>query len=277
VITSDQVDTDTSPPILETAVLSETGSARARNAGSVALFQGPQQGQGSRGKLLIVADGLGGNTGGEATSALVTRELAGIYYAKSGKNHFQNLKEAVAETNRRVYEAGNASEAQRGMCASVVAGLVVNRFLMLAHVGDSRGYLFRDGRLMHKTLDQALRGDLFDKNGEYPRQNGSHVLTQALGSRPTVRPAFAICRVHDGDTILLCTDGLTEAVSDDEVRECLTDSPAQQIADEIMSLAKSHDGENAISLLFSRIVDVGPKQNMPISINDLDYYFAGDL
>ncbi len=275
-ISTEHSTTDTLPPLLETAILSDAGPVRGKNEDSVAAIPNPRPGAEGRGTLLVVSDGLGGHNAGEVASAMAVRELSAIYYAKTGRNRFHNLKEAIAETNRKVFEAGRSGENLRGMSTTLVAGLVVSRFLILAHVGDSRGYLFREGRIIYRTLDHSLRGDLFELDSIPSRHHSSHILTQAMGSRASVRPSFAIHRMQNGDSILLCSDGLTGVVSDEEIREIVTSGSVQDAAEGLVGLARTKGAEDDVSILLSRVIDAGPQESMPIDINDLDYYYTSE-
>src|SRR6266545_3673911 len=209
--------------------MSDVGRKRKHNEDNL-LFD-PAEG------LFIVADGMGGHAAGEVASK-ITVETIGEFIASTRQKeeatwpfkynhslHFNSNRLAVAieKANERVMAAVAAQPWLKGMGTTVVAGLLNEKLLSLAHVGDSRAYLFRDGQLSRLTDDhswvheQVTAGILTEEEAKtHPLKN---VVTRALGGGPSVSPDLQELSFRPGDRFLFCSDGLTTMVSDEEIHE----------------------------------------------------------
>ncbi|HEX5134078.1 MAG TPA: PP2C family serine/threonine-protein phosphatase, partial [Thermoanaerobaculia bacterium] len=187
--------------------------------------------------LFIVADGMGGHAAGEV-AAKITVETIGEFIAATRQKeeatwpfrydhqlqfNSNRLAIAIEKANERVMAAVAAQPWLKGMGTTVVAGLLNEKTLSLAHVGDSRAYLFRDGRLMRLTDDhswvheQVAAGILTEEEAKsHPLKN---VVTRALGGGPSVSPDLQELTFQPGDEFLFCSDGLTTMLSDEEIME----------------------------------------------------------
>jgi serine/threonine protein phosphatase PrpC len=180
--------------------------------------------------VFAVADGLGGHQGGEVASAAAVEPLAaldGREFAGPGEAA-EALAAAILEGNSAILERAAGDPGLWGMGTTVTAAaLAGDRHLQLAHVGDSRAYLLRDGSLDQLTTEHTVVGELVRRGRLTPEQAAIHpersILTRAVGLDPRVPVDTPDpLELRDGDQVLLCSDGLTEAVDDGRIAELLS-------------------------------------------------------
>jgi protein phosphatase len=192
-------------------------------------------------KMYLVADGMGGQAAGEIASALACERItdfiiltsieAGSTWPTSYDNllsHSLNrLQEAFRSANRAIYETASTDPDKQGMGTTAVCALFEDNTMYLAHVGDSRAYLIRNGLLEQLTRDHSWIHDQVESGlmteeeaHDHPYRN---IITRALGAGPEVRIDLSERSLEDNDLILLCSDGLTAMVSDDQILEMLND------------------------------------------------------
>jgi protein phosphatase len=208
------------PRRIDTASYSDVGRVRTVNQDRFAEFE---DGRGSR--LFVVADGMGGHQGGETASRLAV-EAIGAVFEHSEEVLETRMRIAVETANERVYMCAGEDPDLAGMGTTVVAlCLGEGGEAWVAHVGDSRLYLLRDGRLSALTADHSLvaemqrQGFLSAEEAEvHPRRNE---LTRSVGVAPSVEADVTRITAKPGDRFLLCSDGLCGHVRDDEIREVL--------------------------------------------------------
>jgi protein phosphatase len=180
--------------------------------------------------VFAVADGLGGHQGGEVASAAAVEPLArldGRSFKDAGEAA-EALAAAIREANQAILDRAAGDPALYGMGTTVTAAAVAgDGQLQLAHVGDSRAYRLREGALDQLTTDHTVVGELVRRGRLTPEQAAIHpersILTRAVGLDPRVPVDTPDpLELHDGDQVLLCSDGLTEAVHDDQIAELLS-------------------------------------------------------
>ncbi|MDJ0864693.1 MAG: Stp1/IreP family PP2C-type Ser/Thr phosphatase [Myxococcota bacterium] len=237
--------------ILRAAAGTDVGRRRAANEDHYALA--PEIG------LYLVADGLGGHVAGQVASELAAeaslravRTLEG-----AGTSLAEKLRYAVIAANREVHETARQRRELAGMGTTLVAVLAQDGRAALAHVGDSRAYLVRGGRIRQLTDDHSLVGELVrrreisaDAAREHPQR---HVLTRAVGVRPSVEPDLAELTPEANDVFVLCSDGLTGHVRDEEIARCVTEvEDPQQAIDQLIALANQRGGDDNITVVVAR-------------------------
>jgi protein phosphatase len=192
--------------------------------------------------LFAVADGMGGHRGGEVASQLAVETLEKRYKQGAG-----DLPDQVQEANRVVFERSVVDEKVAGMGTTLTAALVEGDRVRLAHVGDSRAYLLRDGDLRLLTEDHTLvhrmvtEGEISKEEAQTHPQRS--VLTRALGVDNVVDVDDDTVQVRPGDRLLLCTDGLTSMVSEQAIEEALRGVPdPQEAAQRLVHLANEGGG-----------------------------------
>ena len=181
--------------------------------------------------VYIVADGVGGNNSGEIASSTAVESLAdfvrdnNLGMCGSPDEIFGFFTEALDIANRRVFEMGREDAACRGMASTVVMSYINDGSAYLANVGDSRAYLFRNGRLKRITKDHTYVNELIDQGVITEKEAESHsqknVITKAIGAESEVEPDFYKVGLARGDIMLLCTDGLYGEVGEDRMADML--------------------------------------------------------
>jgi PPM family protein phosphatase len=243
--------------ILQTIIACEIGPVREQNEDSVAVETGSDHGFPDKGTIMVVADGMGGLHGGEIASSIVTSDLPKRYFTSPNRNNAEALVQSISDVNQIVYRSSFVENRDRAMGTTVVAAVAVNDLLVTANVGDSRAYLFRNGNLRQLSKDHSLRRNHFSMFDTGSSNALSHVLTQAIGPLPDVTPHVNIARVLLDDLVLLCSDGLSSFVSDQEIRGILNTVPFDDGVQSLLSLVTERKGDDNVSIILSQVVSTG--------------------
>jgi serine/threonine protein phosphatase PrpC len=225
--------------------------------------------------LFVVADGMGGHLGGEVAAALaidVFRDHDALY---SETDVAAALRRLVAQANSRIYEKAQESLEYKGMGTTVIAALVHDDAVTLAHVGDSRAYRLRDGELEVLTSDHSYVAELVRLGALSTEEAEKHpqasVITRALGTRKHVEPDIETHRVRDRDVFLLCSDGLTKMVSEPEIAAIVAAAARLDDASErLIAAANDKGGEDNITVCLFRVAlpeKTGRKQTTVIDLS----------
>jgi serine/threonine protein phosphatase PrpC len=212
--------------------------------------------------VFAVADGLGGHQGGEVASAAAVEPLAaldGREFAEPAEAA-EALTAAVREANAAILDRAAGDPGLWGMGTTVTAAaLAGDRHLQLAHVGDSRAYLLRDGSRVPQTTHPPVVGPLVRRGRLTPAQAAIHpersILTRAVGLDPRIPVDTPDpLELRDGDQVLLCSDGLTEAVDDDQIAELLSSTPEGTAACQaLIDAANAAGGPDNITVVLLRV------------------------
>jgi PPM family protein phosphatase len=212
--------------------------------------------------LFAIADGMGGAQAGELASSLAAgavREDEGA--TGSGE---RRVAELIQEANRRVYERSSRDAAASGMGTTMTVALVGDGMVAFGHVGDSRAYLIRDGKLGQLTEDHSLVAELVRSGKLSPEEAETHpqrsVITRALGTDPDVDVDTFSIETEPGDLFMLCSDGLTSMVEDDVILQTIEKNRdnLQATAKALIRAANKGGGEDNITVVFFEIgEDVG--------------------
>jgi protein phosphatase len=212
--------------------------------------------------VFAVADGLGGHQGGEVASAAAVEPLAaldGREFAEPGEAA-EALVAAIREGNSAILDRAAGDPGLWGMGTTVTAAAAVagGRLLQLAHVGDSRAYLFRDGSLEQLTTDHTVVGELVRRGRLTPAQAAVHpersILTRAVGLDPRIPVDTPDpVELQAGDQVLLCSDGLTEAVDEDRIAELLSaEADGNAACQALIDAANTAGGPDNITVVLLR-------------------------
>jgi protein phosphatase len=212
-----------------------------------------------RAPLFVVADGMGGAQAGEVAS-----EMAVESFEKSlpeGAPVGQALAEVIRDANRRIHERSHANEQFAGMGTTVTAAYVGETDVTVAHVGDSRAYLWRSGDLTRLTRDHSLVGELVARGKLTEEQAEAHpqrnVITRALGAEPEVEVDVEVFGARDGDVFLLCSDGLTGMIQEPGAQKVLEGmSGLEQAGRELIAAANAAGGRDNITVVLFRLEEV---------------------
>ena len=225
---------------------------------------GPRIEVGRRGVLLAVSDGMGGAEAGEVASALVIESLQEhLDDDCRASDLLEAVKCAVEQANRDVVVAARET-GQKGMGATLVAVVVHGTLAHIASVGDSRVYLMRDGEMRQITKDQSYV-EMLVEAGMITREEAEHspyrnVILQAMGHRPEVTAALQRLSMRRGDVFLLCSDGLSNKVADDEMMRIIGEGPSHDRAcARLVDLANERGGEDNITIIIAEVAGVDLK------------------
>ena len=211
-------------------------------------------------RLLVVADGMGGHAAGEVASAVAVEALAvldGPGPAPDDMDAGEALTHAIGRANDRIRGLVEADPRRSGMGTTVTALIWTGEGFGLAHIGDSRAYLLREGELVQLTRDHTYVQALIDEGRISEDERETHparsLLLQALGGEDVV-PDVGDVPAQDGDRVLLCSDGLSGVVSAQKITEVLASTPdPQQAADELVELAVAGGGPDNITCVVADI------------------------
>ena len=205
------------------------------------------------GHLLVVADGMGGMAAGDVASRIAVEAMTSLDVAIDNEHQMDALHKALEVANGKIAETVAEEAAFQGMGTTLTAVIFSGDRAALAHVGDSRAYLLRDGRLNQLTKDDTYVQMLVDQGLIRPEEAGSHprraVVTQALQGEP-VSPSYVIVEPVAGDRWLLCSDGLTTVVSTEQIEaELLAQSDPQAAAEALVRLALEGGGPDNVTVI----------------------------
>jgi protein phosphatase len=234
--------------VARTAVATHTGRKRRHNEDAYVL-QPP---------LFAIADGMGGARAGEVASSLAAAALQSGEVDGDGKERVIALIQAA---NRSVYERSSQDAEVAGMGTTMTVALVEDATVTLGHVGDSRAYVLRDGELEQLTDDHSLVAELV-RGGKLSAEEAEHhpqrsVITRALGTDPDVDVDTFTVEAQDGDVFVLCSDGLTDMIGDDEIGEVLAGSREnlKETAEELVRRANKAGGQDNITVVAFEMTD----------------------
>ena len=211
--------------------------------------------KGAPGNLAIVADGMGGHRAGEVASAMAVRSAViafGRLEDTPGMTLREKIFQAMNEANREVYEATQESEQYAGMGTTMTLAVLEEKKIDLGHVGDSRAYLFHEGTLRQITRDHTLVQQLIDLGELLPQERRGHpqgnIITRALGTARIVDVDLIEEKWQRGDVLLLCSDGLTGAVTDEEIAAVLGGQEPREALQTLLGLALKRGGRDNITI-----------------------------
>ncbi len=233
--------------IAEQAALSDVGRARQSNEDSYL----------ERAPLFVVADGMGGARAGEVASAIAVETARS---SDVGASPEQDLATVVHDANREIYEKAQADSEHAGMGTTFTGALVTGSEVAVGHVGDSRMYRFRDGELERLTQDHSLVEEFVRQGKLTPEEAEVHpqrsIITRALGPEPDVQVDTFTFPARAGDIYLICSDGLTGMVSEDEIAEIVGAGPnLGASAKRLIDTANRNGGRDNITVVLFRLED----------------------
>jgi PPM family protein phosphatase len=242
--------------ILQVATLTNRGKERPRNEDSCyAAVSGNSA-------LLVVADGMGGHRAGNVASDLTVKaaekawSMINADTLTPGESRRNVIEAFILEANRQILDEADKTIAQKGMGTTVTAALLFDRHLTIGHVGDSRAYKINADTILPLTIDHSLLQPLVE-SGEISTEEARchpqrHILTRALGITHEITVDLCEEEVEEGSTVLLCTDGLTNMVRDEEILAIANNhSEAQKIAEALIDLANERGGFDNITVVIA--------------------------
>ena len=237
--------------IVEQAGRTDVGRQRTANEDSLVVSP----------PLFAVADGMGGAKAGEVASAVAVEAVEEA--RESGEPAEAQLASIVRDANRRIYELAVADESRRGMGTTLTLAKVHGDEVSLAHVGDSRAYRMRDGELTQLTRDHSLVAEL-ERSGQITAEAAEHhpqrsIITRALGPEPDVEVDTYTLAGREEDVFLICSDGLTSMISDEEVASIVRSAASlDEAAGALVLAANQSGGKDNITVILFRLGEEEP-------------------
>lgn len=226
----------------------DVGRVRAANEDSCGAFEGE-----GPARLLVVADGMGGHRGGATASQTAVATIGEIFEEAGTARPADMLSRAIETANARIFSMAQADPELEGMGTTVVAFLLDDRLRgTVAHVGDSRAYRYRQGRLEALTTDHSVVAEMHrrglisaDEAAVHPRRNE---ILRSVGVLPEVEVETTSAEVVAGDRILLCSDGLSGVLSDEEIAAVIQSELPEDAVETLIRLANERGGPDNITV-----------------------------
>ncbi|MER6513372.1 Stp1/IreP family PP2C-type Ser/Thr phosphatase [Nonomuraea sp. NPDC001636] len=233
------------------------------------LREGNEDSAYASGRLLAVADGMGGHAHGEVASSVAIAAMASLEEAQQGGDLLNAIEAAVRDANRRLHEMVGRDPSLKGMGTTLTAMLWNGTQVALVHVGDSRAYLLRRGELYQITHDHTLVQQLVDDGRITPEEAATHpqrsILLRALDGSGEVDPDLTLREAQVGDRYLLCSDGLSGVVSAETLHATLTniDDP-EEVVRQLIDLANRGGGPDNITCVLADVLEISDGQEVPV-------------
>jgi PPM family protein phosphatase len=240
---------------LRYAVRSDVGLLRESNEDSA--YAGPH--------LLAIADGMGGHAAGEVASAVAIATIAPLDTDTAGVDMLQALADAITQANAQLRQIAQDDPSTEGMGTTLTALLWSGDEVAMCHIGDSRAYLLRDDEYQRITHDHTLVQSLVDEGRLTPEAAASHpqrsLVMRALQSSVPAEPDLAMLKARVGDRYLLCSDGLSDVVSDETVHKTLTElADLDEAVSQLIDLAIRSGGPDNITCILAEVIDTDAGQ-----------------
>jgi len=245
---------------IEVSVQSDIGCLRQNNEDSFGYWE-PEDDQEflRKGRLAVVADGMGGYEGGQEASRLAVETLMAVYRDFGGDDPQAALIEALQAAHEQIRQYSFSHPELRGMGTTCTAAAIVQDALYYVHVGDTRLYLIRDGQITRVTRDHSYVGRLVESGMISQEEAETHpqrnILTAALGTNPDLimdspgRPE----PLRPEDVLLICSDGLWGQVRDSEILDAVENKSAEQAGRKLIELARERGGPDNITVEILRL------------------------
>lgn len=233
------------------------------------LREGNEDSAYASGRLLAVADGMGGHAHGEVASSVAIAAMASLDEAQQSGDLLNAIEAAVRDANRRLHEMVGRDPSLKGMGTTLTAMLWNGTQVALVHVGDSRAYLLRRGELYQITHDHTLVQQLVDDGRITPEEAATHpqrsILLRALDGSGEVDPDLTLREAQIGDRYLLCSDGLSGVVSAETLHATLTniDDP-EEVVRQLIDLANRGGGPDNITCVLADVLEITDGQHLPV-------------
>ncbi len=251
--------------VLDVATATDVGRRRTHNEDHLVVLPGPEGGPWVGGILLLVADGMGGANAGEVASQMAVETVTRRLFESPAGDPAEALRAAVEAANDQIFTESSANADWSGMGTTCTALWVKDGAVWMAHVGDSRAYLVRDGHAHVLTQDHSLvaqlvqRGQLTAEQARTdPRRN---VVTRSVGAGSTIEvDAGALDqRLQFDDVLVLCSDGLHGQLGEDEIAWYASGESIEKACEELVALANDRGGPDNISVVIARAVPGPPR------------------
>jgi PPM family protein phosphatase len=251
-------------PGIEMASLTDVGCQRDNNEDSLSYWEPPSEAEfREKGRLAVVADGMGGYEGGQEASRLAVETIQDVFHQEPASDPRGVLLKGFQTAHERIREYAVAHPEFQGMGTTCTALALNDLHLYFAHIGDSRLYLVRGNSILRLTRDHSYVGRLVEsgvlRSEEAERHPQRHILTAALGAGSEIEadaPTSPLT-LETGDALVLCTDGLWSLVRETEILETVVSHPAPAACAELVNLARTRGGPDNITVQILRVSNNG--------------------
>jgi len=250
--------TKTRPLGLTVAQRTDVGRKRQHNEDSVAyIIPKDQQLLSEKGALFIVADGMGGHAAGEVASEIAVDTICTLYYQDPDTDVPASLRRAIQCANATIYQCATENTQHSGMGTTCVVTVLRGKQAFVANVGDSRAYLVHRGQVRQITQDHSWVAEQVRMGQMTPEEAQSHsmrnIITRSLGPFPEIEVDLFIEPVEEGDSFLLCSDGLCGLVSDTEMAQVVDQFGPQESVYRLIECANAQGGIDNITAIVARV------------------------
>ncbi len=262
---------------LAAAALTDVGRRRERNQDNVTEYIPPEQDElNQKGALFVVCDGMGGHAAGEIASEIGVNTIRDVYFSSHDENVISAIARAVKAANEKIYANAREHPEHSGMGTTCVALIINGGRAYIVNIGDSRAYIARDGKVRQVTQDhswvaeQVRMGMLTEDQARVHAHR--NVITRSLGTQPTITADLFVETLHDGDRIVLCSDGLHGYVDEQAmIRDIVAQNTPQMTAQTLLDMANENGGPDNISVIVVDVLEapevVGPVP-LPPSVDE---------
>jgi protein phosphatase len=249
--------------------LTDTGKVREHNEDTIAVDADIG--------LLVLADGMGGYNAGEVASGIAVKTIVNLVKEQVEREDLNVqdrdaglsrptiiLRDAIVRANKIIYQTARTQPQCEGMGTTVVAALFFDNKITIAHVGDSRLYRQRSDKLEQVTMDHSLLQELVDRGfysaEEAQRAANKNYVTRALGVEPNVDVEIQEVPVNKGEVFILCSDGLSDMVEDEDIHLTINTFSANldTVAKQLIQLANDNGGRDNVSVVMAHVIDAFP-------------------
>ena len=246
--------------LMQHATLTDVGRRRSHNEDSVSVWMPEESGPHPADLMIVVADGMGGSNAGEVASSMTVEAVVSAFATDSSGDPVQSLRGALEAANEYVWEHSRSHADLQGMGTTCTAMALRDGEATLAHVGDSRAYLVRDGQAHPLTNDHSLVAQLVARSQLTPEQARTdprrNVVTRSVGVGPVVEVDIIqlVEPLRSGDAILICSDGLHGQVTDEEIGSIASQESLETACRDLIDLANERGGPDNITVAIARLV-----------------------
>src|SRR6266581_4723308 len=247
---------------LDVAQLTDVGRKREHNEDNMAyVIPKDPQVMANKGALFIVADGMGGHAAGEVASEIAVDTVSNMYYQDDSDDVAVSLLHAIRRANASIHQRAAENMLRTGMGTTCIAAVLRGNMAYIANVGDSRAYLLRGSQVKqisqdHSWVAEQVRAGLLteDQARTHAQRN---VITRCLGTQAEVDVDVFHEKLHEGDSLVLCTDGLSGLVSDEELQRIVDQFVPQESVYHLVERANENGGPDNITAIVVRVHEVG--------------------
>jgi serine/threonine protein phosphatase PrpC len=250
-------------PLLKFAARTDMGQVRENNEDKFDFYEPEEPGiLRQRGSFYAVADGIGGALAGQIASEMMLKQVIAGYYDHPSPDLVTAMHESIVQANDRIYSLAQMIPERSGMGTTLVGATFVEDRVVVVQVGDSRAYLLRDGRITqvthdHSWVEEQVRAGIMTR-ADAEMSPFRNVITRSIGAAPHVQPDFYEEQARVGDIWLLCSDGLTGYVQDDELRQIIGAQAPSEAARQLVELANARGGRDNITVFVLSVRDLLP-------------------